>query len=140
MTYDKDLCELSRNNLLAFVKFTKPDYSIGWVHREICCRLMKFFVDVVHKRSPRLILTMPPRHGKSEIVSRRFPAWCFGIDPNINIISASYTGKLAWRMSSDVQKIMDSYHYSRAILVPAPMKHGNKFLMMLACLFCSVVQ
>ena len=112
-TYDRDLCELSRSNLLAFIKFTKPDYQIGWVHREICARLMKFFVDVKHKRSPRLILTMPPRHGKSEAVSRRFPSWCFGVDPDINIIAASYTGKLAWRMSKDVQKIMDSYYYSR---------------------------
>lgn len=112
-TYDRTLCELSRSNLLAFVKFTKPDYSIGWVHREICCRLMKFFVDVVHKRSPRLILTMPPRHSKSELVSRRFPSWCFGINPNINIIAASYSTDLSRRMSRDVQKIMDSYLYSR---------------------------
>ncbi len=113
MTYDRNLCDLSRSNLLAFVKFTMPEYSIGWVHREICARLMKFYVDVVHKRSPRLILTMPPRHGKSEIVSRRFPAWSFGLNPDINIISASYATDLARRMSRDVQKIMDSYYYSR---------------------------
>lgn len=113
MTYDRNLCELSRRNLLAFVKFTKPEYSIGWVHREITARLMKFFVDVKLKRSPRLILTMPPRHGKSELVSREFPPWCFGLDPNINIISASYATDLARRMCRDVQKVMDSYYYSR---------------------------
>lgn len=113
MTYDRDLAVLSRSNLLAFVKFTMPEYSIGWVHREICGKLMKFFIDVVHKRSPRIILTMPPRHGKSQIVSRHFPSWCFGLDPNISIIGASYSTALAWRMSRDVQKIMDSYLYSR---------------------------
>ena len=112
-TYDRNLCDLSRRNLLAFVKFTKPDYSIGWVHREISARLMKFYVDVVHKRSPRLILTMPPRHGKSELVSRRFPSWCFGVNPDIRIICASYGKELALDMSKDVQAIMDSYYYSR---------------------------
>lgn len=113
MTYDRNLCDISRKNLLAFVKFTKPDYSIGWVHREISARLMKFYVDVIHRRSPRLILTMPPRHGKSELVSRRFPSWCLGVNPNMNIIAASYTKPLAFRMSRDIQRIMDSYEYSR---------------------------
>lgn len=130
MTYDRGLCELSRKNLLAFVKFTMPEYSIGWVHREICARLMKFYVDVMHKRSPRLILTMPPRHGKSQIVSRHFPAWCFGLNPNINIIAASYATDLSRRMSRDVQKIMDSYLYSRVFpdtfLAKSPFANSRK--------------
>ena len=73
--------ELARRNLLAFVKATMPSYRAGWVHREICARLMRFLADVLDGNSPRMIITMPPRHGKSELVSRRFPAWAFGIDP-----------------------------------------------------------
>lgn len=105
------LRELSRRNLLAFVKATKPDYSAGWVHREICGRLMVFLADVLDKKSPRLILTMPPRHGKSELVSRRFPAWALGVDPDLSIISANYSDDLARRMNKDVQRIMDSPDY-----------------------------
>ena len=59
------LRELSRRNLLAFVKATKPDYSAGWVHRELCARLMRFLAAVERKESPRLMVSMPPRHGKS---------------------------------------------------------------------------
>ena len=105
------LCQLARINLLAFVKATFPDYDIGWVHREICGRLMAFFLDVQEKRSPRLIITMPPRHGKSQLVSKHFSAWCFGINPKINIISASYSDSLAKRVSKDVQRIISSEEF-----------------------------
>lgn len=107
----REMASLSRRNLLAFVKTTLPSYSIGWVHREICGRLMNFFVKVKEKKSPRLIITMPPRHGKSELVSRRFPSWGFGVDPDISIIASSYSDSLSKRMNKDVQRIMDSNEY-----------------------------
>jgi predicted phage terminase large subunit-like protein len=39
----------------------------------------------------RLIVTMPPRHGKSERVSKKFPAWHQGNNPNDEIIISSYS-------------------------------------------------
>ena len=104
---------MARSNLLAFIKDTKPEYGIGWVHRDVCARLMRFLVDVERRKSPRLILTMPPRHGKSEIVSKRFPAWSFGVDPDASVIVASYSDSLAKRINKDVQRIMDADAYSR---------------------------
>lgn len=108
----REMNYLSRSNLLAFIKTTMPSYEIGWVHREICGRLMQFFCDVKEKKSPRLILTMPPRHGKSLIVSNNFPSWCFGIDPNISFISSSYSDDLAKRMNKAVQRIMGNQAYN----------------------------
>ena len=93
------LRQLSRNNLLAFSKATMPDYEIGWVHKEICAKLMEFYIRVKEKDSPRLILTMPPRHGKSQLSSINFPSWCFGVDPNIHFINASYSHNLAESMN-----------------------------------------
>ncbi|SHL03660.1 phage terminase large subunit [Fibrobacter sp. UWH4] len=106
-----EMIQLSRRNLLAFVTPTMPTYSIGWVHREICGRLMNFFADVMEKKSPRLILTMPPRHGKSQLVSKHFPSWCFGVNPDISFIAASYSDSLSKRINKDVQRIMDSSDY-----------------------------
>ena len=106
-----ELIHLSRVNLLAFVKATQSDYSIGWVHRDICSKLMQFFCDVIKKKSPRLIITMPPRHGKSQLVSRHFPSWCFGVNPSLNIINASYSASLANAMNKDVQRIMHISDY-----------------------------
>lgn len=55
---------LARRRLLYFVKQTYPQYEAGWVHEDICRRLEKFSQDVVDRKSPRLMLLMPPRHGK----------------------------------------------------------------------------
>ena len=55
---------LARSCLAAFVLYTMPGYRMGWVHEEICSELDAFLADVVAGRSPRLMLTMPPRHGK----------------------------------------------------------------------------
>lgn len=53
----------------------------------------------------------PPRHGKSEIVSRRLPAYILGRDPNAQIIACSYSDDLAGRNNRDVQRIIDSDGY-----------------------------
>lgn len=119
---------LARRNLLAFTAASHPDYRIGWVHREICGRLMRFCADVRRGMSPRLVITMPPRHGKSELVSRRFPAWALGIDPDLSIISASYSDGLARRMNKDVQRIMESPCYAEIFpgtLLSAGRKEGS---------------
>lgn len=55
---------LARSCLAAFVRYTMAGYRMGWVHEEICSELDAFLADVVAGRSPRLMLTMPPRHGK----------------------------------------------------------------------------
>ena len=60
----------ARKSLAYFTTYTKPDYLMGWVHREICSELDDFLQAVADKKSPRLIITMPPRSGKSELVSR----------------------------------------------------------------------
>ena len=111
MAVSNGMVELSRTNLMAFVKATMPSYDIGWVHREICGQLMRFFVKVKKKESPRLIITMPPRHGKSQLVSPHFPSWGLGVDPDTSIIAASYSASLAKRFNKNVQNIIESDIY-----------------------------
>lgn len=56
--------EAARRNLLPFVMYFNEDYIPGWVHADICRRLEKFSRDVADKKSPRLMLFLPPRSGK----------------------------------------------------------------------------
>ena len=42
---------------------------------------------------------MPPRHGKSQVVSKKFPAWYLGRNPNNEIIITSYAADLAYDFS-----------------------------------------
>lgn len=54
----------ARQSLSNFVLETTPGYQMGWVHREICEELDGFLQDIADKKSPRLIICMPPRSGK----------------------------------------------------------------------------
>jgi predicted phage terminase large subunit-like protein len=65
----------------------------------------------MEKKRRRIMVFMPPRHGKSELVSRKLPAYIFGRNPDASIIGTSYSADLAQRMNRDVQRIIDSDRY-----------------------------
>lgn len=94
-------------SLANFTTYTYPGYQLGWFHATVCEALDKFLQDVVNKKSPRLILCAPPRSGKSEIVSRRFPAYLLGRYPELSFIGTSYSSDLAGAFAKDVQRIME---------------------------------
>lgn len=99
--------ELSRRKMSEFVLYVDERYTMNWHHRLLCDYLDKF----INKEITRLMVFMPPRHGKSELVSRKLPAFIFGKKPDTSIISCSYSADLASRMNRDVQRIIDSPQY-----------------------------
>lgn len=103
--------ELALYSLAGFVRLTTPGYQMGWVHKAICAELDTFLSDVRDRVSPRLMLCMPPRHGKSELASRRFPAYVFGRYPDMSIIGTSYSADLASRLNRDVQRVIEQPEY-----------------------------
>lgn len=106
---DLEVQERARRDLLAFTLYTKPDYRVNWHHRSLCRKLNAF----IHGDIRFLMVFMPPRHGKSELVSRRLPAMLHGIYPNSEIFAASYLDNLAGDMTKDVQTIIDSSSYRK---------------------------
>ncbi|MEL7224468.1 MAG: terminase family protein, partial [Cyanobacteria bacterium J06576_12] len=54
---------------------------------------------------------MPPRHGKSELASIRFPAWFLGRNPERSIIAASYNSDLASDFGYKVREVVRSRHF-----------------------------
>jgi predicted phage terminase large subunit-like protein len=100
--------ELARRHLLDFTTFTFPGYKTNWHHRVMCDALDRLvFGDL-----KRLMIFTPPRHGKSELVSRRLPAYFLGNFPDGEVILSSYAADLANRMNTNVQQIMDSREYA----------------------------
>ncbi|MGM9924748.1 MAG: phage terminase large subunit [Bacillus sp. (in: firmicutes)] len=99
--------EKARRRLIDFTTYTMPEYEVNWHHERLCNALDQ----LVSGEIKRLMVFMPPRQGKSELGSRRFPAYVLGRDPNAQIISASYSADLASRMNRDVQRIIDSPKY-----------------------------
>ena len=102
---------LSRKHMLPFVERFDPNYQAGWVHKDICQRLEKFSDDVANRESPRLMLFMPPRHGKSTLASVAFPAWHLGRNPEHEFISCSYSGSLAMSFSRKVRHQLREPNY-----------------------------
>jgi len=96
---------LARRNLVHFIRRFYPAYSAGWVHEDIARRLEKFSSDVAEKKSPRLMLLMPPRHGKSELASIRFPAWHLGHHPDHEVINCGYNLDLPMKFSRKVREL-----------------------------------
>lgn len=100
---------LARRTLLDFTTYTFADYEVNWHHRVIAERLDR----VLTRTTRRLMLIVPPQNGKSELVSRRFPAYVFGKAPDTRMIACSYNAGLAQDMSRDVQKIMSTNEYRK---------------------------
>jgi len=102
---------LAKRRLIHFTKRLNSKYDDGWVHHDIARRLEKFSDDVAAKKSPRLMLLVPPRHGKSELASRNFPPWHLGRNPDHEFIACSYNIDLARGFSRKVQQIIDDPAY-----------------------------
>ncbi len=99
--------EQAQTSLLAFTLYTKPDYRVNWHHELLAERLDRVAAGLC----PRLMIFLPPQHGKSELVSRRFPAFVLGRNPELRLIGSSHTNDLATSMNRDVQRIMTSNAY-----------------------------
>ena len=105
----------ARDDFLKFVKLTMPDiedpenvdisiFKDAKHHRA----LAKVLEKVEKGHIPRLIVTLPPRHGKTELISRRFIPWLLGRAPYRNIIFATYNEPFSQDIGSDCRNIMQS--------------------------------
>lgn len=92
----------ARRSLLAFTEYTNSLYAPAPHHKRICEKLEA----VERGEIDRLMIFMPPRHGKSELASKRFPAWVLGRNPTRQIIAASYNSDLASDFGRNVRNIV----------------------------------
>ncbi len=98
---------LARLDFREFVQYTKPDYQFNW-HHDL---LIDYLQDFAEGKIKKLMVFMPPQHGKSELTSRRLPAYLLGIKPKLKLIGCSYSASLAASFNRDVQRIIDSEEY-----------------------------
>lgn len=90
-----------------FLGYSNPKYQLEWFHRVIAehCQML------LDGKIKNLMVFVPPQHGKSEIISRKFPAWALGRDPDLKITSCSYASDLSEKFSRSVQRIIESPKY-----------------------------
>jgi predicted phage terminase large subunit-like protein len=112
----------ARRDLLAFTTYTKrkPQYNVNWHHRATANVLNDVVRGLLPQEDPdylpnapkRVIIEQPPRNGKTELASRRLPAYALGRLPDLLVIACSYGADLAALVNRDVQQIIDSDHYA----------------------------
>ena len=105
----------ARESLLDFIQFMMPDpedpddvnkslYRAHAHHRLLCAQMEK----VERGDALRSAVSMPPQHGKTEIVSKMFAAWYAGRNPRKNSITAAYNETYVAKIGARVRGLMQS--------------------------------
>lgn len=104
------------NPALAFARASLPAYAIGSAaargqtyqvadhHRLIARELMELEQAMLRGESRHVMIFAPPRHGKSELTSKFFPAWFLGRNPDKYVMASSYAQDVADDMG---RKVLD---------------------------------
>ena len=114
----------SRNRLINFARYMQPDLALEPFHVVYYTLLDKF----AHGEIKKMIVQMPPQHGKSEGSSRKLPSFMLGLDPDKKICIGSYAATIARDFNRDVQRIIDTPRYRE--LFPETYLNGSNVVTM----------
>lgn len=111
---EADRRRLARQSFLHFCGYVDPRYELAPHVRLVAEKLQlveRYIRTGGREGINRLMIMLPPRHGKSEMASRKFPAWLLGRLPDSRIILASYGADLASKHSRAVRDLIMSTRY-----------------------------
>lgn len=103
------LAYYARQRLLSFACLMWDGYEVGAHTRLIAQKLEA----VERGEIKRLLISMPPRHGKTMLCSEFFPAWFLGRNPDKMIIATTYNKELAEENGRKVRDIVADPYYSQ---------------------------
>lgn len=100
----------SNNSLLSFTMYNNFAYNPNWHHIAIAKELTRFLLS---DKPEKLMLIVPPQHGKSTLASINLPAFAHGINPELKIVGASYSIDLARKFNREIQRIISGDEYAK---------------------------
>jgi predicted phage terminase large subunit-like protein len=109
------------NDLIAFCKLMMPSFVVGRHHRILAAMLMA----IERGDKDRICVNIPPRHGKSQLVSIFFPAWYLGRNPDKKVMMVSHTTDLAVDFGRKVRNLIAADEY-RAIFPTVKLAQDSK--------------
>lgn len=103
-----------RGSLIEFIKYffkqeKNKDFKDSWYHHVIANKL----TEVLDGKCRRLIINIPPRHGKTELITKCFPVWALGKNPRLQIIATGYSADLTQTYSGEARDYYLSDTYKR---------------------------
>lgn len=111
----------ARQDFVDYCILMDKTWDPAWFHEEIAQALM----DIEQGKLKRLIIEMPPRHGKSKMASILFPTWFLGRNPARGVIAASYNDTLANEFGGQSRDCIKSYEY-QSIFKDVTLKEDSK--------------
>ena len=84
-------------------------FRFSWHHHKICDALMRVF----RGETTHLIINIPPRYSKTELVVKLFTAWCFAKNPECEFIHLSYSDELALDNSNTIKNLITSSEFQQ---------------------------
>ena len=99
--------KVAHDDLIEFCKRMMPDFIVGKHHRILADMLM----DIERGVKDRACVNIPPRHGKSQLVSIFFPAWYLGRNPDKKVMMVSHTTDLAVDFGRKVRNLLGLQDY-----------------------------
>lgn len=95
--------EIARNDLAVYASMMWPEFQLAPHHRLIVDELER----VDRGRCDRLMISLPPRHGKTMLV-QFFAAWFLGRHPGRSVITTSYGAELAEDSGRRIRGLVNS--------------------------------
>ena len=105
------LQKAAQNKLITFCELINPKWETVWFHALIAEKLNGVLERIKNKEKVRIILTLPPRHGKSQLSSIYFPAWGLGKSPDLKFILSTYGAELSEKMGLQTRDVISSESY-----------------------------
>ena len=110
----KQKAEACYTDLVEFCKLMQPDYKVGSHHRILANLLMEIESGKeADTGKDRICVNIPPRHGKSQLVSIYFPAWFLGRNPTKKVMMVSHTTDLAVDFGRKVRNLISTPDYQK---------------------------
>ena len=109
------------DDLIEFCKAMQPDYIVGKHHRILANMLM----GIEKGDKDRVCVNIPPRHGKSQLVSIFYPAWFLGRNPDKKVMMVSHTTDLAVDFGRKVRNLIATDEY-RSIFPTVQLASGPR--------------
>ena len=90
----------------------KVQYNRSFVINSHHIALFNALQDVVDGKCSRLIINMPPRYSKTEVVVKSFISWCFALNATCRFLHLSYSDMLVNDNSNTIRQIMQEPLYT----------------------------
>jgi len=105
----------AKKHHLDFIKYTwnnpSEEYKIGYHTKVICAKIDEAIEEYDRGVSSFIVITVPFRHGKSEIISRKLPSHFLGLFPDSKVIISGHTEILVEGMSRSARDLISTEKY-----------------------------